>query len=217
MVPWGVSNIMSVAFRGKWWWCDFYQQGIRIQKPFDGRDGRPKCGEEHTKKEALRAEALYRTHLESTPEKARLTLREVADRYWLEHGSKFRQAHSEASKLRNLLAILGEHTLFDMIGEPQLRHFIKTRETSHAVRRKRPPTPATINRAIAVYKRLYDRAKKWGIQFPTDSIDFDSLYLSEPKGRTRFLLPEEDAALMAVLAERFPDYVDMVNFAVITG
>ena len=73
--------------------------------------------------------------------------------------------------------------------------------------------PATINRLIAVWRRMHRQAQ-YAREMPVQIINWEAVKQTEPAGRTRALSPEQVQSLL----NRLPDNLrEIVAFAVLTG
>ena len=96
------------------------------------------------------------------------------------------------------------------------RKFVDEIKVEHVERyhldRSKGVSPAMVNRSLAVLKRIFNLAIKWGLveKNPVRFVEF----LKEPEGRLRFLSKEEQAAL---LGECLGDIRDIVLIALGTG
>jgi integrase len=110
--------------------------------------------------------------------------------------------------------------------DPRIGTFVRKRDrkpdeaAEYAWRRTdRYPAPATVNRqVIEPLRRVMRRAKKiWGVPVDIDQFQWggrDGVKRSEPEGRTRELLPSEEAAFWSALPT---DYRDICELFIILG
>ncbi|WP_222276403.1 tyrosine-type recombinase/integrase [Rhizobium leguminosarum] len=124
--------------------------------------------------------------------------------------------------LERLIKSIGGTTLMSTISDAHVSGYIagrrkETRWGKKKFKDKRPMTlvsPATINREVAVLKRLFMRARRtWKILLANEP-DWKSHRLSEANERVRELHQEEDAALFDAVR---PDYQPWLEFALLTG
>lgn len=194
---------------------DYQYRGVRYH-------GSTNC---KSKRDAERFERDHRTEVATGKKgKPSVTLDEGIGIYWDAKGKFDRNAKVTEYQLGNVLRLIGPKTLLQDIGDIEVARMVALRriEPSFPNRRikrgeVRPAvSAATVNREMELLRRAHRfLAKKYKIA--DDPIEWGSHLLKEPKERVREASPEEEAALFAVLTERYPDMADLVEFALLSG
>jgi integrase len=144
--------------------------------------------------------------------KTSLRLDDVAGRYWTEKGQHHAGADNTWRQLGYLLDHFGKDKLLTEITGNDVAKLVAWRR---GCRRKdgSPISPFTVNDTTEQLKKLFTRAKAWGVRFDHEPAWKDH-WLKEPKERVRELLPDEadriDAAMRA-------DYQPLFDFVRATG
>ena len=175
--------MVAIRRRGRYYQLDYYAHGKRV------REGAK------TKKEAIERLGRITGELREGTYTDRRSLRKtLMEDLVREYSAKFRgrSARTERMHLRMIEEyfrgkIVSQVSVFDV-------------DTFLSVRRETPTlqgkqrSPATVNRELGVLKRLINRAIEWNMARvnPVRRVRF----LSEPKGRLRFLLREESKRLL---------------------
>jgi integrase len=186
---------MGLYQRGDVWWVDLTTpNGERIRRS-TGIEDRTLAQEYHDR---LKVRHWEEQRLGVKPQRS---WQDAAVR-WVRETCDKRSHHKDVAKLRWLHRYLGHLQLsqvtrdvIDRISEA------KAREASHS----------TVNRYLALIRAILRRARdEWGW---LESIPKVRLY-REPRGRVRFLTPEEARRLLAELP---PHLREMATFALATG
>lgn len=138
-----------------------------------------------------------------------LTVAGLVERYQPEFTQK-RSAQDDLRYAGYWVEFLGS-TPADQVRPEDVERWRRKR-LSEPTRRGKPAAPATVNRAVAFLKRLFNLAIRDGLlgQNPVTRVKM----LTENNARIRFLLDEEEARLKAVMA---PGSWAVVCFAMNTG
>jgi integrase len=193
-------------------------------------DGHIVRGSSKTKneKEAKAVERQWREQAKKDAEEkkrtgnAPLSLTVAAGRYFTEVAEDQPSASDTYRALERLIKFFKGETRMDAISDQMLSSYIATRKKDRRYGKKtfaddRPMTlvsPASINREVAVLKRLFMRARRtWKVSLPNEPSWRDH-WLPEAKERVRELQEYEDAALD--LSVR-PDFLPWLEFARLTG
>ncbi|TCP90954.1 site-specific recombinase XerD [Rhizobium sp. PP-CC-2G-626] len=151
-----------------------------------------------------------------------MTLEDAAVRYMTEVADGQPSRDDSYRSLQRLMAFIGSSTRMDAITDQKVAAFVAHRKKQPRFGRKtfadkRPMPPisgATVNRDVAVLKRLFVRSRKtWKITLPNEP-DWTAHRLDEAKERTRELHVEEDIALEDAVR---PDYAPWLAFAKLSG
>jgi integrase len=127
------------------------------------------------------------------PKQQEMTLDEACGRYWIERGSKLGWAEHVARHLRWIAGSAGTMPL-SAVANDTVAAIARDRQAAGA-------GAAGINRTLAVLRQVMGSAlRSWGI--PIQPIDWKAHWQKEPKGRTRWLTPEEARRLCDALPER---------------
>jgi integrase len=175
-----------------------------------------------TKKRTRReAEAVERQEREraklhvAQTEAARTSLRldDVAGRFWEEHAQHLASASNIWILLGLLLDFFGKDKLLTEITDDDVARFVAWRR-GHRVREKGLPISAfTVNHSITMLRRLFIRAKLWGVRFDREP-KWSKHLLKLPTERVRELSDDEADRLDAVMRD---DYRPFFEFAHVTG
>lgn len=209
-----------MPFRKKgspYWQFDFEIDGYRFS-------GSTKCRDERDAQVAEAEERRKAAELVERLERERrqpLTLRAAADRWWNEHGQHL-STISDRHDVERIVAILGPRTMLHDITDDRVARMVAERRQD--LRRAgtdddgkplfRPIGPATVNRTIALLRRIARRSRdNWRAALPLEPT-WQRHFLKEPKRQVRELLPSEEALLDQ--AER-PDFAELRRFMILTG
>lgn len=132
----------------------------------------------------------------------------VADRFWNEHLSTKKWAPSAGRHLTRIVMFLGEDKLYadaaTTSAASQLAAHLEEKDLS----------PATINRALAVFSSLHAFASEVIAVPRLQTIVWKRIKRDEPTGRTRWLKGDE----LREILSRLPEHLqEVVLFAVSTG
>lgn len=178
------------------------------------------------------AEGAERAEREKAKQQAKLAagsatstkLDDVAGRYWEEVGKHHAGADTTWRDVERLVNYFGATKLLTEIKDDDVAKLVAWRRGHFvAVHRKKkvknppPPrliAPATVNRSTTeVLKKLFTRAKAWGIRFDHEPI-WKKHFLKEPQERVREMKREESERIEQAARE---DYRPILDFAAATG
>ena len=177
--------------------------------------GSTKCT---TRREAEKIEVAEREKAKAhvaavTAAKTSLRLDDVADRYWLEIGQHHAGADTTEHRLALLVEFLGPGNVLTDITGDDVAKLVAWRR-GHRVRKTGPLISAfTVNHTTEQLKKLFTRAKAWGVRFQHEPRWRDH-WLKVPSERVRELADDEAARLDAALRD---DYRPFFEFAHASG
>jgi integrase len=189
------------------YWYDFQWRGHR----FYGSTKQP------SKREAEKVERLERerakTHAAQV-DAARSSLRldDVAGRYWSEVGQHHAGADNTSRQIGFLVDFLGKDKLLTEITGNDLAKLVAWRR-GHRRKDGSLISPFTVNDTTEQLKKLFTRAKAWGVWFDHEPAWRDH-WLDEPQERVRELHDDEGDRLDA---ETRDDLVPFFAFAKASG
>jgi len=156
------------------WYYDFTYNKIRYRGVGGATKSQAMRTQEKIRDEVLTGEFGLATRVGNPP------IEDFAKTY-LERRKHIRSHKRDALSVRTLLKFFKGKVLL-LIKPQDIEEYI-------GQRRDEGVTPATINRELACFKRMYNLAIKWGDakKNPVNDVDF----LEEPPGRTRFLSEDE--------------------------
>lgn len=210
----------------------FYQYEFELRTGRRTKDGRHERRRfrgstgEASEREALayvRAEK-DRQRLELAAELARAaspdTVDDVFGRYWDAYGHKLAWAYTVERHMRDMLAFWGPAKPFVEIGNAEVAAMLENyakqtvrRGRGNSARKAKPVTTGTINRRLAVFKRIYNIARvKWELQ--VKSVDFKEHRTKEAKARVRHITREAAGVLIDALPRNI---MMMAAWSFVTG
>ena len=142
-----------------------------------------------------------------------LRLDDVAGRYWQEVGQHHAGADDTWRQIEKLIAFFGEDkSLTDITGD-DISKLVAWRR-GHRVRKDGPLiSPFTVNDTTEQLKKLFTRAKLWGVRFDHEP-QWRKHWLAEPQERVRELHEDEAVRLGDAMRE---DYAPFFAFAKASG
>jgi integrase len=201
------------------WIIDFRTaDGRRIRKT--------KSGITKRQAEALERELRSQNFFPEAKQCRNTTWGNIAARFWLEHGQHLSWARTVKQHLEMISDAIGDTTPIQDITTDKVASAIahwRERPIYNSYREyividsktglPKLPSPATINRRIAVLKSVWNMASQtW--EFPVPTIAWKRLRLRERQTIERYLSPEEQSRLL----DACPSYLkDIVEFALATG
>ena len=183
---------MSVYKRGEIWFCDF---------TVDGERRRVSTGQ-RSKAGALKVETRLRERAKlgevSRPD---LPLKVAADRWFAARIDGKKSAKTTAQRVQIMLRLMGPETFISAIDTPEIEEAMQARRVEKT-RQGRAPTNGTVNRDLidSTLRPLLIYCRKV-LKLQVADIDWRSLKLAEPKGRTRSFSAEELAAWRGALPD----------------
>ncbi|MGI5844497.1 MAG: tyrosine-type recombinase/integrase [Candidatus Xenobium sp.] len=187
------------------WWVRYVDR--------EGREHREKVGSKSAAREVYRQRKtevrLEKFDPEAVTRRRVLTVKGLVEQYQPEFTQK-RSAKDDRRYARYWLEHMGS-TPADQVRPEDVERWRRKR-LSEPTRRGKPAAPATVNRAVAFLKRLFNLAIRDGLlgQNPVTRVKM----LTENNARIRFLLDEEEERLRAVMSQE--DWA-IVGFALATG
>ena len=163
-----------------------------------------------SKREAEKAERVERArakkHIaQANTAKASLRLDDVAGRYWNEVGQHHAGADNTWRQIGFVIDFLGKDKLLTEITGNDVAKLVAWRR-GHRRKDSSPISPFTVNDTTEQLKKLFTRAKAWGVRFDHEPVWSDH-WLDEPQERVRELRDDEgdrlDAAMRGDLAPFF--------------
>jgi integrase len=144
-----------------------------------------------------------------------LKLDDVAERYWLEVGQHHagEGAPNTKRQLARLLAFFGPTKLLTEINGDDITRLVAWRRAQKAPNTKKAISPFTINDTTEQLKKLFTRAKVWGVGFPNEPRWRDH-WLKVPQERVNELRGDQGERLLAAAGD---DYAPVLAFANATG
>jgi integrase len=169
-----------------------------------------------TKREAEAVERVEREkarrHLaQARAASASLRLDDVAGRYWHEVGQHHAGADNTERQLGYLIAFFGKDRLLTDITGDDVAKLVAWRRGHRAGARL--ISPFTVNDTTEQLKKLFTRAKLWGVSFDREP-EWRKHWLAEPAERVRELVGDEAERLQAATRD---DYAPFFAFARASG
>ena len=197
--------------RSPYWHFDFYWRGHRFH-------GTTKAT---TRREAEKVEAAERERVRGLvaqieQAKTSLRLQDIASRYWTEHGQHLAGAPNTWTLVGVVLEYLGKDKLITDITDDDVARFVAWRR-GHRTRNLEAASkfisPHTVNHTVTTLRKLFTRAKLWGVRFQYEP-KWTKHLLKVPTERVRELSDDEADKLDAVMRD---DYRPFFNFARASG
>lgn len=203
---------MATKPKGNRWKTDFTLQGQRFVQYFNSE-------EEGKNWEALvRQMTALGMPLDTVapPKRDVITLGKAHDMA-LEHWKGSKNELNASANARDIVEYLGRDTPVSSLAKTHLDslvNYLRKREhPSTKGRQKQPLSNATINRKLAALSTMLRLAKEAG-----ETVTVTIKQLKEGEGRIRFLTRDEEATVLALLAEhKGQAMADFVSFAIETG
>ena len=170
-----------------------------------------------TKREALKVEAAEREKAKRHVAQAKATatslrLDDVSGRYWHEVGQHHAGADNTWRQLKYLIECphLGKDKLITNITGDDVAKLVAWRR-GHRVRKNGPLiSPFTVNDITEQLKKLFTRAKTWGVRFDHEPRWRDH-WIAEPQERVRELVGDEGVRLEAVTRDDYAPFFAFVR------
>jgi integrase len=148
-----------------------------------------------------------------------LTISQAFGRFWLEHAQFLKAAASVRANITHVIAHFGDAELLSKIGQAELETYIaKCRAETYTktvpvrdgtrlpYKTPRITTNATINRRMAVFANMHNKARlSWKIHVQT--VDFRALKLPEADSIDRTITHEQAQRLMEVAPKHLRDFL----------
>jgi len=170
-----------------------------------------------SRREAEKVEAIEREKARAlvaqlAAAKTSLKLDDVAGRYWTEHAQHLAGAANTWCHLGLLLNFLGKDQLITEISDDDVARFVAWRR-GQLNRGRGLISPLTVNETIASLRKLFARAKLWGVRFEYEP-RWTKHMLAVPTERVRELSDDEADRLDAAMRA---DYAPFFAFARASG
>jgi integrase len=194
--------------RSPFWHFDFQWRGRRFH-------GSTKVT---TRREAKKVEAIERERAKAfvaQTEAARTSLRldDVAGRYWSEHAQHLASAGNAEVNLALLIQHFGKDKLIVDIRDDDVTKLVAWRRGQQSRSTKALVSPHTVNHTTEQLRKLFTRAKLWGVRFQHEP-HWRKHMLPVPSERVREVSEHEADALDAAIRD---DYVPFFQFARASG
>jgi integrase len=194
--------------RSPYWQFDFQLRGHRFHGSTKATTRREAKAVEHTEREKAKR------HVAQT-EAARTSLRfqDVATRYWTEVGQHHRDSQRTWHQLGKLVEFFGQDKLLTEINDDNVARLVAWRRGHRRPHDDALISPFTVNDLTEQLKKLFTKAKIWGVRFDHEP-KWRQHWLKEPPERVRELIGDEGERLEA---ETRDDYLPFFRFAQATG
>lgn len=189
------------------YYSDFWLDGCRFLRS-------TKCT---SKPEAKKVENVLREKAKCELAQAKaartsMLLDDVAGRYWHEVGQHHAAARDTERQIGFLIEFFGKKRPLTEITDDDVARFVAWRR-GHRVRGKGVLSPFTVNDGTKQLKKLFSRAKLWGVRFDHEPT-WRNHWIKVPPERVRELHDDEAERLEAAMRE---DYAPFFAFARASG
>jgi integrase len=194
--------------RSPFWRFDFQVGGHRFFGSTKARTRREAEAVERTEREKAKRH-VAQAKVAATS----LRLDDVAGRYWQEVGQHHAGADNTWRQIEKLIEFFGKDKLLTDISGDDIAKLVAWRR-GHRVRQDGPLiSPFTVNDTTEQLKKLFTRAKLWGVRFDHEP-EWRRFWLAEPQERVRELHDDEAERLDNAMRE---DYAPFFAFAKASG
>jgi integrase len=193
--------------RSPYWRFDFQYRGRRFLGSTKTTTRREAEAVERTERE--KAKAIVAQQLAAA---SSLRLNDVADHYWLEVGQHHAGADNTWRQLRYNVAFYGKDKLITDVTDSDVIKAVAWRR-GHHVGNGKLISPFTVNDMTEQLKKLFTRAKLWGVHFDHEP-KWKKHWLPEPQECGRELASDEADRLEAATRD---DYAPFFAFARASG
>ena len=138
-----------------------------------------------------------------------LRLDDVADRHWIEKGQHHAGADNTSRQLAFLIDHLGKDMLLTEITGSDIAKLVAWRR-GHRRQDGSFISPFTVNDTTEQLKKLFTRAKAWGVRFDHEPVWSDH-WLDEPQERVRELREDEAERLEAATRDDLAPFFDFAK------
>jgi integrase len=199
--------------RSPYWQYDFQRGGRRFRGSTETRNRR----EAEALVKRLKDEAREHIQQEEAAETS-LKLVDVAARYWIETGQHHTGdgASTTRRELSQLVNFLGPDTLITDISSDDVARLVAWRRAQRIERGGKIgelPSAFTVNDTTEQLKKLFTRAKVWGLRFAREP-EWRRHWLTEPEERVNELRGDEGVRLEAAARD---EYAPILALAKATG
>jgi integrase len=193
--------------RSPYWRFDFQYRGHRFFGSTKATTRREAEAIERAERERAKA-----TVAQATAARTSLRLDDVAGRYWNEVGQHNKGARDTHRVLGYLIKHFGKDMLLAEITGNDVARLVAWRR-GHRNSKGELLSPCTVNATTLTLKKLFTRAKVWGVRFDHEPRWKDH-WLKEPPERVRELIGDEAERIEAATRE---DYAPFFAFAKASG
>ena len=193
--------------RSPYWRFDFQYRGHRFFGSTKATTRREAEAIERAERERAKA-----TVAQATAARTSLRLDDVAGRYWNEVGQHNKGARDTHRVLGYLINHFGKDKLLAEITGNDVARLVAWRR-GHRNSKGELLSPCTVNATTLTLKKLFTRAKVWGVRFDHEPRWKDH-WLKEPPERVRELIGDEAERIEAATRE---DYAPFFAFAKASG
>jgi hypothetical protein len=193
--------------RSPFWRFDFQWRGHRFFGSTKATNRREAEAIERTERERAKAHVAQAQAAASS-----MRLDEVAGRYWQEVGQHTTGARDTHRVLGYLIKHFGKGRLLTEIAGDDVARLVAWRR-GHKNSKGELLSPFTVNATTATLKKLFTRAKAWGVRFEHEP-EWRRFWLKEPPERVRELVGDEAERLEAATRD---DYQPFFAFAKASG
>src|SRR5262249_12746824 len=192
--------------RSPYWHFDFYWRGHRFHGTTKATNKR-----EAEKVEAAERERARGLVAQIEQAKTSLRLHDIASRYWTEHAQHLAFAPNTWTLLGMLIKYFNKDKLITEITDNDVACMVAWR------RGQRKPgegsrliSPHTVNHTTTTLRKLFTRAKLWGVRFQHEP-KWTKHLLSVPAERVRELSDDETDRLDAVMRDAYRPFFDFAS------
>lgn len=189
---------MSVWKRGRFYHYEFQINSQIFKGSTKETDERKARQVERQKREEKESGIAADTEL------AGRTIEQVFKDYWLAFGRHLSWADTVKGHMIGMEDFWGKDRLFCTLSAADLSKCLEAFASQEGRKNRggsiRPgrPSPTTVNRRLAVFRKIYKTAKKrW--ELPVSPIDFEGFALKEPKERVRHIPPDKASEVLEPL------------------
>jgi hypothetical protein len=192
--------------RSPYWRFDFQYRGRRFLGSTKATTRREAKAVERAERE--KAKAIVAQQLAAA---SSLRLDDVADRYWLEVGQHHTGADNTWRQLRYLIDCphLGKDILITNITDNDVIKLVAWRR-GHRTKTGALISPYTVNDTTEQVKKLFTRAKLWGVRFDHEP-KWKRHRLAEPRERVRELVGDEAERLDEATRDDYAPFLAFVR------
>jgi integrase len=194
--------------RSPYWQYDFQVRGHRFHGSTKATTRREAEAVEREERERAKRHVA-----QSEAARTSLRLQDVAARYWTEVGEHHSGSTNTWHKIGKLVEFFGKDKLLTEITDSDVADLVAWRRGHRARKDGLLISPYTVNHTTEQLKKLFTRAKTWGVRFDHEPKWRDH-WLKEPPERVRELVGDEGERLEAETRE---DYLPFFRFAQATG
>lgn len=193
--------------RSPYWHFDFQWRGHRFHGSTKATNKR-----EAEKVETAEREKAKQIVAQLQAAKTSLRLDDIAGRYWTEHAQHLAEAPTTWGRLRLLIQFFGKDKLLTDITGDDVAKLVAWRR-GHRAKTNGLVSPFTVNHTTEQLRKLFTRAKLWGVRFQHEPV-WRKHFLAVPPERVRELSDDEADRLDQHIRA---DYAPIFAFARASG